>query len=184
MAATTAEIDPATDLIVENGQSHRVLLPQQQVRHRGGDRAGVLVLVQCPGAKPHRFAAVDQQRRPQVGVFLVLLDEIAVRLGPDLPVNPPHVVTGNILPVLNKLDRLAQVRAAVQTGEKALDDVPGTDFEPGNPRDLLRPQKSSGVSGHWSVRLPCWVSRQSTFRSPYRESPRRSRPRSSSRCGA
>ena len=55
---------------------------------------------------------------PQVGVFLVLLDVIAVLFGPHFPIDVPQVVAVAVLAVLQKLDRLPEVRTAMHAGEK------------------------------------------------------------------
>ena len=96
---------------------------------------------------------VDQQRGPQVRVFLELLDVVAVLLGPDFPVDVPQVVAGGVFAVLQELDRLAEVGAAMHARQKAFDDVPGPHVEPRDPRDRFRMQKSFGIGHRWSARL-------------------------------
>ena len=132
------------------------------------------------GLRPelHRLADVDQQRAPQVGFFFVLLDVVLVGLRPDLPVDAARIVAGDVFAVLHELDRLPEIRAAVQARQKSLDDVPSLQFQPRNPRDGLRLQKSSGIAGHASARLPSRGFPEPAARSPCRPKCLRSRPRS------
>ena len=92
----------------------------------------------------------------EIGVLLKLLDEVAVLLGPQLPVNVPRVVAEGIFTVLAELNRLAEVRTAMHAGEEALDDVPGPQLQPRDPLDGVRMQKSSGIAHRGSVRLLAW----------------------------
>ena len=123
-------------LVVKGNQADRILLPQQQVAQ---------VLVKRAAAVVHRFAHVHDQRAAQVGFFLVLLDVVAVGLGPHLPVEVAEIVARDILPMLNKLDRVAEERALVHTGDEPLDHVPGTQIEPRDAGDGFGMQKSTGV---------------------------------------
>ena len=123
-------------------KSHRVLLPQQQMRQRRRRRASVVVLRCQPmrratrsAAEPHRLAKVHDQRRPQVRVFFVELYINLVGLRPHLPVDAPHVVTGDVLTMLHELDRLPEVRTAMTAGQKTFDDLPRLDFQPSHSRD-------------------------------------------------
>ena len=58
--------------------------------------------------------------------------------------------------VLEELDGLAEVRAAVHPGQETLDQVLGAEIEPGDPLDRLRKQKSLGIVHRGSVRLRGW----------------------------
>ena len=116
MVLFAAGRDRRADHVVERNHPDRVLLPQQEVRQRRGDLAGVLVLGELSRTEQHRLGQVHQQRRAKVCFLLVLLDVVAVGLGPDLPVDAADVVTGRVFAVLSELNRLTEVRAAVQAG--------------------------------------------------------------------
>ena len=58
----------------------------------------------------------------EVGLFLELLDVVAIASRVDLPVDRREIVAGNVLPVLGELDAEPLERAAVQAGEHAFDD--------------------------------------------------------------
>jgi hypothetical protein len=53
-----------------------------------------------------------------------------------------EVVAGNVFAMLQKLDRLPEVRAAVHTRKKSFDDVPRPYLQSGDSLDRLRMQKS------------------------------------------
>ena len=110
MVALRAHADRGSHTFVEGHAADGVLLPQQQIGQAHRDRAGVFVLVQRPAAVLHAVRDVDQQRAAEVGVFLELLDVVAVLLGPDLPVDVAQVVAGRVFAVLQELDRLPEVR--------------------------------------------------------------------------
>ncbi len=130
MAPLGAQRHRRADPLVERHAADRVLLPQQQIGQADGDRRGVFELVQRAGAVAHAVRHVDQQRGPQVRVFLELLDVIAILLGPDFPIDVPQVVADGVFAVLAKFDRLAEIRAAVQSGQKAFDDMPRPQIKP------------------------------------------------------
>ena len=143
-------------LLVEGNAAHGVLLAQQQVGQAAGDRGAVLELVHRPAAVAHAAGDVDQHGAAEVGVLFELLDVVAVLLGPQLPVDVPGVVAEGVLAVLAKLDRLAEVGTAMHAGEETLDDVAGPHFQPRDPLDRVRMQKSSGIAHRGSTRLLAW----------------------------
>ena len=92
--------------IVERDQSRCVPLPQQDQGEGGGDPVGVRPLGE-PGRRAtprHRATDVHQNHRPQVGLFLELLDEQPVRASQDLPVEVAELVPWLIRAVLRELD--------------------------------------------------------------------------------
>ena len=129
-------------VLVERNAADGVVLLEHQVGQAGGERAGVFVLVQRPAAVPHAVRDVDQQRAAQVRVFFELLDVQAVLPRPDLPVDVPQIVAGHVFAMLQELDRLAEVRTAVHPRKESFDDVPGPQFQPRDPLDRFRMQKS------------------------------------------
>src|SRR4029078_392671 len=92
----------------------------------------------------------------EVGVLFVLLDVQTVLLGPDLPIDAAQVVAWRVFAVLEELDGLAEVGAAVHAAEEAFDDVPSANLQPANPLDYLRMQRSFGSGRHGSVGLRAW----------------------------
>ena len=155
MAPLGVQGDPAADGFVERQATDRVLLPQQQIGDRNGQRAGVFEFIERARPVTHAAGNIDQQRRAEVRVFFVLLDVIAILLGPDLPIDVPQIVAGGVLAVLAKLDRLAEKGTAVDARQKSLDHVARAHLEPANPGDRLRMQKSFGI-GHRASTRPLW----------------------------
>ena len=86
--------DVPADLRVERHQAHGVLLVDHQVRQRGRQVLAVLELRQRPAVVPGRLGPVyfiepeasSRMTRPEVGLFDVLLDVVAVGLAVDPPV--------------------------------------------------------------------------------------------------
>ena len=109
-----------------------------------------------PRAVARASGDVDEQGAAQIGLFLELLDVIAILLGPDLPVDASQVVAVGIFAMLAELDRLPEIRAVVHAGEEALDDVPRTQLEPCDPLDRFRMQESLGIGRGIAglIRLP------------------------------
>ena len=140
-----ARRDDLPDVLVEADQADRVLLPQEQVRQAGGDRAAVLVLGEGAAAVAHRLADVHDQRRPQVGLGLELLDVKAVGLAPDLPVEVAEVVAADVLAVLDELDRVAEEPAFVHAGDEPLDHLLGAEVEPAGAGDCRRVEEAARV---------------------------------------
>src|SRR5207247_10997416 len=98
--------------------------------------------VERPVAVGHAPGNIDHERATEVGLFLVLLDVEPVLAGPDLPIDVPQVVAGDIFAMLQELDGLPEVRAAVHPRKKSFDDAEGPNFQPRDALDRLRMQKS------------------------------------------
>ena len=88
-----------------------------------------------------------------VRVFFELLDVVAILLGPDLPIDVAQIVADGIFAVLPEFDRLAEIGAAVQAGQKAFDDMPCPEVQPRDSLDRFRMQKSFGIGHRGSIRL-------------------------------
>src|SRR5690606_6576880 len=122
-------------------------------------------------AEPHRFARIDEQHRAQIRLFFIKLDVVAVGFGPNLPIDVPSLVACDVLAMLQELDTVAEIRAAMHARQKALDDLPGANLEPGDPCELLWTQRSftlqrfAGIADHASARLPSRGSRSPAARS-------------------
>ena len=110
------------DAIVEGDQAHGIALPVHQVRERRGQALAVLELRHARRAVPHRRADIEDEMTSEVGLFLELLDVVAIGSGVDLPVNRRQVVARDVLPVLRELDAESLERAAVESRQHALDD--------------------------------------------------------------
>ena len=78
-----------------------------------------------PVAVEHRLAGVEQDVADEVGLLLVLLDRVAFGAAVALPVDVADVVAGDVLAVLDELDREAAERALVVADAQALDDRRG-----------------------------------------------------------
>jgi len=68
-------------------------------------------------------------------------------------VDVAQIVSARVLAVLKELDRLTEVGAAVDAGQKSFDDVASAQIEPRDPTNGFRMQKSFG-SGHRSSIRP------------------------------
>jgi hypothetical protein len=53
-----------------------------------------------------------------------------------------QVIARDVFAVLEEFDGLAEIRAFVHAGQVALDDMPRPNFQPRDPLDRLRMQKS------------------------------------------
>ena len=104
----------SADAVVEGDQADGVALPVHQVRERRRQVRAVLELRHAARAVAHRRADVEQEVAPEVGLFLELLDVVAIGARVDLPVDRRQVVARDVLPVLGELDAEALERAAVQ----------------------------------------------------------------------
>ena len=92
------------------GKPNRISLLKGDVGDRPGDSPGVLDLRHPVRPEFHRSARIEHQAAPQVGVGLELLDEEAVGVPVGTPVQPPQIVTGNILAILRKFHARAPMR--------------------------------------------------------------------------
>src|SRR5262249_20974557 len=70
----------------------------------------------------HAPAGIDEQVSLQVGLFLVLLDVIAVGLAIGAPVDVTDFVAWVILPMFREFDAEALVRTLVHSGKKSFDE--------------------------------------------------------------
>jgi hypothetical protein len=62
----------------------------------------------------------------QVRLVFVLLEIELVGAAEDFPIEMAQIVARRVFAVLGELDRKAMQRAAMQAGDVALDDVPGS----------------------------------------------------------
>ena len=133
------------NLLVKGDQADRVLLAQEQVTQAGGDGAGIVVLVEGAATVVHGFTHVHDHGAAQIRLFLILLDVIAIRLRPHLPVEVAQVVPRHVLAMLDELDAVPEERALVHAGDEPFHDMPGTQIEPGDAGDGLGMQKPARV---------------------------------------
>ncbi len=132
--------------VVERDQAERITLPVHQVGQRAGEVRRVLQLGDRTRRVAHRRADVDQQVTREVGFFLVLLDEVAIRSRVDLPVQRGQVVAGQVLPVFGELDAEPLERTAMQAGQEPFDDRPRLEVDGTEPGDDRR------------IEIPCFTS--------------------------
>ena len=114
---------------VEGDHPHGVPLVLQEVGERGAGGGGVVELPPALAGVAHGLRAVDDQRRLEVGLLLVLFDVEPVGLRPHLPVDVLDLVAGRVLAVAGELDGEAVVRALVLSGDEPFDDQPGPDVQ-------------------------------------------------------
>ena len=142
-----------SNLLIEQGESDRILLPQGQVGEARGKGCGVIEFVQWSTTVIHALGTIDEQGTSQVGVFFVLLDIESVLSAPDLPIDVPEIIPWYVLTVLNELDRLPKVWTAMHPREKALNDVAGPEFHRRYASDCFRMQIVFGIGHHAAIRL-------------------------------
>ena len=109
LPGAVAGFDVVFEILIEHGQSRRILLLDCHVRKGRGDSGGVVELAPSGVAIPHRcighrLAGIDNTDQLQVGLLQVLLEVDLVGLAEHLPVHVAYVVAGDVLPVLGKLD--------------------------------------------------------------------------------
>ena len=122
--------DVGVDLIRVNAHAHRVLCLHDHVPDRGREMACVIVFGLLPlGGVSHRRAAVDDKIYPEIGFVLISPDEVAVCAAEDLPVEVLWVIARVIVAMLGKFGARSFVRAAMPSGEGALDDIAGVNDE-------------------------------------------------------
>ena len=119
------------NLVIEEGQADRVLLAKKQVGQGGGHHHAVIKLADPAGGVVHGLRGVQQDVGVEVGLLLVLLDVETIGAAEDLPVNVTDIISGDIFPVLGKLDAEAVIRTSMQTRDETLHDQPGLDLQPG-----------------------------------------------------
>ena len=135
---------------VEADQPHCVLLIDQQIAQSRGDIASVFELgnrlvVDLRGQRAgigHRPGCVQQDSGPEVRLFLVLLDIVAVALAEHAPVEAANVVTRNILAMLGKFDAGPLVRALVAARDEPLDNTASQQFQTRDAADRFGPQRA------------------------------------------
>ena len=120
------------DLFVVDRQPDRIPLFHHQVRQCGGDVGGVFDFPDLTvRGIIHGLAAVEDEVRLQVRLFLELLDIVPVGLSVCLPVDMLDFVPRHVLAMFRELDAKAVVRTLMQTGDKAFNDKAGTEFHVG-----------------------------------------------------
>jgi hypothetical protein len=132
------------DFIVEGDQTGRVPLPKQHEgqRRRKKPRIGELGEPLAGRAGPrHRAAGVEHQHRPEVGLFLVLLDVETFGSREQLPVDVARLVTQLVGPVLGEFDRESAAGGAVEAGQEAFHDPLGDDLDPAQAGDFVGIEK-------------------------------------------
>ncbi len=80
----------------------------------------------------------------EVGLFLELLDVVAIAARVDLPVERGQIVARQVLAVLGELDAEALERAAMQPGQKPFDHRPRLQLHRPEPRDDGGVEKPAG----------------------------------------
>ena len=115
MGTAGAPREFGANLLVEDRQSDRVLLPKRQIANAGREGCCVIEFVESRAAVGHAFGSIEQDGAPKVGVFFVLFDHQFVLSAKDLPVDVAQIISRGVLAVLHELDRLAKVRASVHS---------------------------------------------------------------------
>ena len=114
---------------------------------------GVLVFAERPVAVLHTAGHIDQQLHSHVGFFFELLNVQSVLPRPHLPIDVTQVVAGMVLAMLQELDRLPEVWAAMAAGHEAFHDVLGSQIQSLDSLDRFRMQKVFGIGHRWSIHL-------------------------------
>jgi len=140
----------AANLLVEDRQRNLVALVDDRVAQRGNHLSGVAELLLRALAVAHRRAGVEYEVADQVGLHLVLFDDVAAALEVNPPVDVLGVVAPDVLPVAGKLDGEARQRRLVATGQVADDQSARFDPPAGDPAEHLRVEVTGkDGSGHF-----------------------------------
>ena len=142
-------------LAVKYGAAGSITVRQRQPSEARRQSGGIFILRQAARLVVHARRGIDHQRQPQAGFLLKFLDVQPVLPGPHFPVDAAQIIPADILPVLEKFDRLPLVGALVQAGEHPLHDSPGTQLKPRDAGNRLRMQISFGSGRHASAH-PLW----------------------------
>jgi hypothetical protein len=99
--------DTRPDRVIEADESNGVALPEQQQAKGRHQLFAVAPFREQPRGRPpfHRPAHVEDERGPQIGLFLVLLHHPAVGACSDLPVHVSQVVAWLIGTKIGELHR-------------------------------------------------------------------------------
>ncbi len=167
---------------IKRDDSDRILLTKQEIRQSRCNGARIVELGDLSRTELHRLTGIDEQRRTEIRLLFKELDVILVGLRPDLPIDVAGLVASDVFAMLQELDAVAEVRAAVHARQKAFDNLSSPNFEPRDSGKLVRPQRAltlrrcAGIADHASVRLPLRVFPGSDARPRDRVSRRRFRP--------
>ena len=116
---------------IKRGESHGVLLMNDQISERSGDVLSILTLGVGGFLRlvDHGLAGIDEQMTGKISLFFVLFEVDPVRLTKDFPVDIAEIIPRNVLTVLGKFDRESVKGAFVHPGHRAFDDHPGFQFQ-------------------------------------------------------
>src|SRR3954462_14675168 len=109
----------------KDGQAHRVALAKHKSRKTGCDGTRVLELSAPAQAKRHGATAIEDDNDLQTGLLDVLLDEIAVALSEDLPIDQPNLVAGNVTAMLREFRAAAFEFRTVLARQQAIHHAAG-----------------------------------------------------------
>jgi hypothetical protein len=103
----------------------------------------------------HRSTAIKDHDHLQTRLLNVLLDEVAIALPENLPIDQPDFITRHVASVLGKLGAPAFQLRAMFSSEQSVHDTTGEKFEPFESRQVLRIEnvRHSRKSCHGSVRF-------------------------------
>src|SRR6516162_685815 len=110
---------------VVGGEADGIALMQHQVGQRRGNILRILKLAEVLPLVPHAAGGVEEEMGPEVGLLLILLDEVPIGLAVGAPIDVADLVTGIVLAVLGELDAEALIGALVNAGEEALNEIAG-----------------------------------------------------------
>src|SRR5882762_5801822 len=132
----------------EGEHSDGVVLAEHEIGERGRELPRIVQLRKSVRGVAHRGACVDEQRRAEVRLLLVLLQVFAIRFREHLPVQVAERIAGHVLAVLGELDAEAVVRTLVESGQKAIHDETRAEIETRELRYEVRVEEALRGLGH------------------------------------
>ena len=98
---------------IEDPETGRIALVNDQVAQAGRQRLGVFQLVRRAVAVEHRSARVQKDVADEIRLLLILLDGIAIGASVAFPVDVLDIVARDVFAVLDELHGEAAVGTAV-----------------------------------------------------------------------
>ena len=136
------------DLFIKDSKCHGISLMKNEIGKAGRHHLAVLQFADLPRAVFHALAAIKQEVRDKIGLLLILLDVIALRLGLNLPIEVPYIITWSIFPMLGKLYGEAPVWGFVLPRHVTLHNEPCIHSQSFRPGDSAGIKKFSGFGVH------------------------------------
>lgn len=124
--------------VVEDDQTHRIVLTRSQVGQRRGEKLRILKLVNRTGAETHRGACIQKYHQMRIGLAEISLDIGSVGASINIPVDESRVIALRVRSVFRELLAETEERGTMQAIEKAMHGRTRDEFKVRQTRQYLR----------------------------------------------